>query len=359
MVEDLIINASLVISLIFGFMKMRWNHNHEKFSQLAGTVLDGIGGGLMGLVLMWFSVDISNGTIVDFRYIPIVLMVLFVSDESAIISALIIAFGRFIFGQSLSAVIAFLLIFILLVGLIIINRKIEQKGTIVFKGSIMIVFSTIIYIFFFITRIEDPFILYPLLAVYFCVSISVGIFSIFFMNYLRTSEYLLRRYEIESSVDYLTGLKNVRKFNQILEYYEKKTMTKQSNLAIAMIDIDHFKQVNDTYGHSAGDYVLIELAKLMDKHLEKDAYVFRKGGEEFAALFPSLNAEKVFDLMDDCRKLIEVTPFQISSEHKLFLTISVGVSHYPDNTVKVEDLMNQADKKLYTAKENGRNQTIM
>lgn len=98
------------------------------------------------------------------------------------------------------------------------------------------------------------------------------------MNYLRTAELLLGKYEAESTIDYLTGLSNVRKFYQLLDYYTKKSKAQETPLAIAMIDIDFFKRVNDTHGHEAGDIVLIEVARILEETIDYEAFVFKRRG---------------------------------------------------------------------------------
>lgn len=355
--EDLLINVSLVITLIFIFMKVRWGKGEDPFFGLKPWMVDGFAGGIMGMLLMHFSIAVAQGTIADFRHLPIVLLMLFVGRKSALISTLIIASGRFIFSVSLSSYIALVVSIFLYVGLLVIDMW-KRDTKLMDKAVTMILYSSFLYTAVLITRITDTSILYPLVILYGVISVAGGLFSVFFMNYVRTTEYLLRKYEIESTVDYLTGLKNVRKFNQLFRHYHKESESNGQPLAIAIIDIDHFKKVNDVHGHAAGDFILMEMAQIFETILDKEAYVFRKGGEEFVALFPSVQYGRVVTLMETCRKRVEHHPFEINDYNKVFSTISIGISQYPSTVSEISELIDTADQKLYKAKQQGRNIVI-
>ncbi|MCC5894286.1 MAG: diguanylate cyclase [Alkalibacterium sp.] len=336
-------------------MKLRWGRNQKKLPFHFSAILDGLCGGIMGVVLMTFSVELSQGTIVDFRYIPIILMVVFIGNGAAAISTLLIGFGRFIFGISLSGMLTFFISLLLLAGLMSLNTFWKTDGRLLYKASLMSALATALYTTVFIVSEPNLHLFSPVLMQFSFFSIVGGVSAVFLMNYLRTSEYLLRKYEIESSIDFLTGLKNVRKFNQLLDHYSSKAKLTGSSLSVAMIDIDHFKSINDRYGHAAGDFVLMEMSRLFEEVLSKDAYVCRKGGEEFAVIFPAAQFARVITLMERCRKRVENHPFEISDYSKLFSSVSVGISQYPSNVSTVDELCDKADEKLYRAKEKGRN----
>lgn len=356
-IEDLLINVSLVITLIFIFMKARWGKGEETFFGLKAWLVDGLAGGAMGMLLMHFSIAVAQGTIADFRYLPVVLLMLFVGKKSALISTIIIAGGRFLFSVSLSSYIALAVSVFLYIGLLIIDQW-KKDARMRDKAIMMILYSSFLYTAVLINGVTDASILHPLVVLYGVISVAGGLFSVFFMNYVRTTEYLLRKYEIESTIDYLTGLKNVRHFNHVYKRYQKQAETTGQSLSVAMIDIDHFKLVNDTHGHAAGDFVLLEMAQIFESILEKDAYIFRKGGEEFVALFPAVHYGRVITLMEACRKRVENHPFEINAYTKVFSTISVGIAQYPSTVSEKTELIEKADQKLYRAKQKGRNVVI-
>ena len=278
MLNNLIINVSLLISLIFIYITTRRKLRQSRPTALILYLYDGLSGGVMGYILMHYSIVIEEGTIIDFRYIPIILIFLFINDKAAIMSAGLIAGTRFMISISLSSFISILVLLVLVVGLYVIKYLTRKSESIYLKGTMMVVYATFLYTLFFIYRSSMSAEFIWLLVFFWIVSLAGGLFSLFIMNYLRTAELLLGKYEAESTIDYLTGLSNVRKFYQLLDYYTKKSKAQETPLAIAMIDIDFFKRVNDTHGHEAGDIVLIEVARILEETIDYEAFVFKRRG---------------------------------------------------------------------------------
>jgi diguanylate cyclase (GGDEF)-like protein len=123
-----------------------------------------------------------------------------------------------------------------------------------------------------------------------------------------------------------------------------------------LIDLDHFKQVNDTHGHLAGDDVLIEIAALLHRVVRAVDVVARYGGEEFIVVLPETGAQGAEAFAERLRELIEAQLFCQSRSTPIRLTTSIGVSSFPGFGVEsVEDLLANADQALYRAKSEGRN----
>ena len=158
-----------------------------------------------------------------------------------------------------------------------------------------------------------------------------------------------------SVTDPLTGLYNRRHFEDNLEREFLRASRYNNELSFAIIDIDFFKKVNDTYGHSAGDYVLKEVAYLILQNLRKTDMVFRYGGEEFTVIITETPIERAVVPLERLRKAVEEYPFNHNGQ-KIQVTISVGVSEVSKKIETVNQLFEDADKALYKAKENGRNQ---
>jgi diguanylate cyclase (GGDEF)-like protein len=155
-----------------------------------------------------------------------------------------------------------------------------------------------------------------------------------------------------ANTDYLTDLPNRRAFfakaEQLVPQYVKRNMP----YCVAMLDIDYFKKVNDTYGHDAGDHVLKVLALYMRKHLGS-GLLARLGGEEFAVIMHGTDEDQLYTKLDDLRRDISVS--QVShDEHHIVFTVSMGMVCNSQEALAKQ--MNQADTALYSAKENGRNQ---
>ena len=157
-----------------------------------------------------------------------------------------------------------------------------------------------------------------------------------------------------SVTDPLTGLYNRRHFEDNLEREFLRAVRYDNNLSFAIIDVDFFKKVNDTYGHSCGDYVLKEVAYLILQTFRKTDMVFRYGGEEFAVIITETPIEKAVIPLERLRKSISEYPFSYNGT-KIKVTVSIGVSEVNKQTESVHQLFENADKALYKAKENGRN----
>ncbi|NLJ66568.1 MAG: GGDEF domain-containing protein, partial [Clostridiales bacterium] len=121
-------------------------------------------------------------------------------------------------------------------------------------------------------------------------------------------------------------------------------------LSIAMLDIDHYKEINDSYGHDVGDEVLKKLSKTLLRNIRKVDILARWGGEEFAILMPKNNAEEAYKMLERLRMIIENTQFI----NDIRITISAGVAELKDSDIS-DDLVRRADEALYKAKNNGRN----
>ncbi|MEA3372645.1 MAG: diguanylate cyclase [Campylobacterota bacterium] len=153
--------------------------------------------------------------------------------------------------------------------------------------------------------------------------------------------------------DFLTGLYNRRYFFRTMEEYFAKAVEEGENFAIAMVDIDHFKNINDTYGHDVGDQVIIHLSELLRSNTSESDMVARFGGEEFCIALKDLTNDQAVDLFENIRQKVAATPLTLSEQEEIGYTISIGVSLDHEDTL--EESVNSADMMLYHAKNNGRN----
>lgn len=168
---------------------------------------------------------------------------------------------------------------------------------------------------------------------------------------------LFIRAEKDAVTDYLTNLSNYRYFKQQLSREFDRARRHKSRFVSLMIDIDHFKLYNDTFGHQAGDVVLRNLAEVLRKNTRSSDIVARYGGEEFVIVCPELEKEKGVVLAEKLKAMVTkaaLTDGKSLPDKKI--TISVGVAAYPDDADSPDDLINNADSALYEAKKNGRNQ---
>lgn len=157
--------------------------------------------------------------------------------------------------------------------------------------------------------------------------------------------------------DFLTGLFNRRYFFEAGESIFVESKRNRTDLVCAMIDIDYFKKVNDTYGHDVGDLVIQQLSLILQNNMPETAIVARFGGEEFCILATSKEIPEIQKLFSELCKTVEQTPVLYNNgENNLHITISTGVC--TDNCESLHQLVNKADQFLYMAKEQGRNKVI-
>ena len=156
--------------------------------------------------------------------------------------------------------------------------------------------------------------------------------------------------------DGLTGINNRIYFNELFTEHAKKIVEEKSCMSVALFDIDKFKNVNDTYGHLAGDEVIKRIATVTEECIDKyDGFVCRYGGEEFVAVLPEKNLEQsepiireLFELL--CKQVVEY------NEYRIELSVSVGLTAYPEVCDSTDELLKRADWCMYYSKEHGRRQ---
>jgi two-component system, cell cycle response regulator len=165
-----------------------------------------------------------------------------------------------------------------------------------------------------------------------------------------------RELERLSISDGLTGLFNHRHIHGLLSDEFERAGRTGSMLSVAMLDFDHFKEVNDTYGHQAGDRVLEQMADILRENAREIDRLGRYGGEEFMVLLPGTDIEDAAVFVERLRRDIARRPFDIGDGQTLRMTVSVGLASYPDPRIaSPETLVRLADDALYAAKSAGRN----
>jgi diguanylate cyclase (GGDEF)-like protein len=167
----------------------------------------------------------------------------------------------------------------------------------------------------------------------------------------------------EMNMDYLTGLYTHRYFQQTLKETIHKAKESGAPISLMMLDLDRFKLINDTFGHTAGDEVLRQLAVILSTNSEENEVVARYGGEEFAILLPSTSLDKAEKSAKRLQELVAKHDFKIPVRNgeegtylkSLAMTISIGIACYPDHCTDENSLLKAADRALYEAKHSGRN----
>ena len=186
---------------------------------------------------------------------------------------------------------------------------------------------------------------------YFDIMIS-ELLNIFKMKYQYTEK------EFMSVLDGLTGLYNRRQFEINLEQEYNRSKRHMSEFSLAILDIDFFKKVNDTYGHQYGDYVLKSVADLMKASFRKTDLLYRYGGEELVIIMPETNIEGAIIPVQRLRRSVEEFDFNYNGV-KAKVTVSMGLTMNYQEFNSAQQLLKSADEALYKAKESGRNRVIL
>ncbi|WP_434637630.1 diguanylate cyclase [Sulfurimonas sp. NW7] len=157
--------------------------------------------------------------------------------------------------------------------------------------------------------------------------------------------------------DYLTGLYNRRYFFDTINEYIDEVKNSGERFAIAMIDIDHFKNINDTYGHDTGDKIIIALADILRSSTNPHDIVARFGGEEFCVVLKNINQYSAEEIFNRLREEVEKFSYHLKDDKYINFTVSIGATLFNEEE-SLEENINAADMLLYNAKKNGRNQVV-
>lgn len=173
---------------------------------------------------------------------------------------------------------------------------------------------------------------------------------------LRSGLELIQR---EALTDGLTGLANRRRFDQLMDEATTGNGWTQP-LCLMMVDIDHFKRVNDTWGHQTGDQIIRFVAGVLTKFADTHHVCARYGGEEFAVIMPATPQDEAESVAEEIRQFVERKKLKRRSTDEELgkVTVSIGIAHFEDNETP-GDLIERADKALYASKQNGRNRTTV
>ncbi|SFD67448.1 GGDEF domain-containing protein [Pseudoalteromonas denitrificans] len=162
------------------------------------------------------------------------------------------------------------------------------------------------------------------------------------------------KYQQLAHIDPLTKLSNRRNALNILQQEQSRIERNKEALSIILCDVDHFKHINDKYGHSAGDAVLVELSHLFNIQMRKQDCISRWGGEEFLFILPQTNAENANVIAE--KILLKLNKYALNyNDEKIKVTVSMGIAQF-DGSQSIDAVINNADNLLYQAKNSGRNQ---
>ncbi len=177
------------------------------------------------------------------------------------------------------------------------------------------------------------------------------------MEVIKQINYIYTRTKYLSITDELTGLSNRRCFDNTLEKEFLRALRYNNKLTLVMFDIDHFKAVNDTYGHPCGDYILKEVANAALQTFRKTDTVFRFGGEEFVVILTETDIKQSEIPLERFRKTIETLDLNYQNQ-PINITVSIGACQLDQSVGNKEEFLQKTDNALYDAKNSGRNKVV-
>ncbi|NGZ76091.1 diguanylate cyclase [Saccharibacillus alkalitolerans] len=353
MFRELFINFTILSTLLFFGNIFLNRFRRSSLASISGTWLPWFTGaalGIVGIILMKFSFPIGDNSVVDLRQTAIIIAVYVAGIPGGLIASLSIAAFRLFFVGSFglascigaaNALVTFLLVIAVL-----------KKGQLE-PGKWAAAFAVQFVAFLLGISFAIGADVANIVPVYSVIVVGTGIFTFFMLRHLKHSNDLFAFMEDAAHRDFLTGLHNPRAFHLAYERRIKCAWKKGEDFALILLDIDHFKRVNDTYGHPAGDAVLRQLGAILSSCSPADGYCARKGGEEFAIVIDGGDESAAARIAEKVRSSVEKHPFLLEDGTCLQLTVSLGYGLSNEGPVKT--LFSRVDDALYRAKEKGRN----
>ncbi|MCA0988734.1 diguanylate cyclase [Guptibacillus algicola] len=351
LIQDYFSNMMMMLALLFIYYQHYKDENLVDTSSIKRKLTSGFFAGLAGSLLMFFGIEIGTSTIIDMRHVPFLLVTLYGGFLPGAVALIVIQLVRFAIGVSISSFASLVLLITLFIGYLLFRRW--QVGTML-KVFLMLIYSNITFTVV-ITLMLDIESFYKINLLFWITSLASGMMAIYTSEYLRRINHLFKQYQLSSTIDPLTGLNNVRSFDEAMNIAIRESNIKRKPLSLLIIDIDYFKQVNDTYGHTAGDAVLQQFGTALRKSVGPEDIVSRNGGEEFTILLKNTSHDEALTTAEYVRSFIEEQLFKASHMETLHITASLGVATYPETVFSSDELYSKADQALYTAKRKGRN----
>ncbi|QLK85521.1 GGDEF domain-containing protein [Staphylococcus sp. 17KM0847] len=348
MIEAIIYNISVTIAGIYVFHRLQYAESHDfRFSKSYITVLMTI----VGLLLALYPVTIGEYAL-QLSFVPLLFLGRYTNTFYTFTSAVIIALVGY-FALSMSLVFA--------LALIIIASVTSTIGPFIKYNHIIAIQILNIISIVILLIIALLFSNYDVMAVIYLIPLSIVatlVTTLFFVD-LHHFFNLIERYENEETLDYLTGLGNVKEFDRHLNMMTQAAHKHSESLSLLLIDIDGFKDVNDAHTHSAGDAVLKQMAHLLENYVPKKTRIFRNGGEEFSIVLRNYSLDECVKLAESIRTAVEKSSFHLPDKTIIKLSVSIGVGYLTDEDYKSQrKVFKDADDMLHVAKNEGRNKVM-
>ncbi|MCP3029897.1 diguanylate cyclase [Halobacillus sp. A1] len=350
--KDLIGNAAVMMAGFYVLGKMT-NDPISIHSNVREKFRVGYLTAAIGLLLMLFSIQVTDHVMIDLRHVPVMILAYYGGFIPAITSSVLIALSRFLFGINESAIMAFGFMISLGVIMSVIGRYF-RKGryrTILLMNIIsMSMITGNLYVL--LPDIES---FREIIVFFWLIAIPTALLATAFFRDIQNSKKMFIKFKNDAKTDFLTGLANVRQFDNTLNELILASNRRKEDVSLLLIDIDHFKNVNDTFGHDAGDSVLKQLSELLQRNARPTDKVSRNGGEEFSLILPDCSLNTALTIAERIRRAVEGHTFLLPDGREINACVSIGASNLNETASSRDDIFKRADNALYKAKTTGRN----
>ncbi len=354
MLNALFVNASILITFLYLGSQLYVSDMTHPTSDKKTHIAFGIMFGICGCILMFNGIHLTEHMLMDFRILALIISVIYCGPLSATVTAIIIILFRMgYFGinpVSVTASVNLLVLLGIFTTITLSQMSFQRKFILMCLANILSSFVLSL------ATVKNPTLRMTILLFYPASTAIVSAVIYYTLRHINKTNGLYLKFKEESTIDYLTGLINVREFDALLDRFVAIARERKKYLSLLMLDLDRFKVVNDTYGHYSGDLVLKQVSDLLAQSCRSFDMIARKGGEEFAIILLDCDSDHAVEIAERIRKHIEEFTFSIENDVDIHITISIGISTYHGGSRLQNNLVDEADKALYLAKNNGRNQ---
>jgi diguanylate cyclase len=348
------VNLCILVACLFFLHQVLKDRKITPSSPLLIRLGLGVVHGMLGWVLMMHTIHVGSSTVFDLRMLPVFLSATVGGSASALMAAVTVGTGRVVLFDWTPATIAALsnlMVTAILCGAIVRYARNEYRRWLYMSLVNIVALGISLLYLPGGTRMHMQ-----VLWQYALVLLVASLFTYSLVRYLNSSHEAFLKVRESASLDFLTGLNNVRSFDTAINSLLQKNQEQGEVLALLLIDIDYFKKVNDTYGHPAGDEVLKQLSAVLTQTASGEMILSRNGGEEFSVILPACAQDNALRVAEQIRAAIEAHPFRLPDGQRIQMTVSTGLAlSTPESPLTAYELVDLADEGLYRAKRAGRN----
>jgi diguanylate cyclase len=351
-IQDLLANLMLILTFIIMMAQISKYELPNMRQALPRKHIFCIVSTLLTLLLMIFNIRIESNVAVDLRLIPVVLLLLHVGIVPAMINSVVsVIFHLILYGVNDGTALSILSTLLISGGMSVLSALKMNYNRKWLLGSAFVL-AALNFVWMCLpntTFMQKGMFLSSALSIILSFALYYG------LKYINYSSKSYSELKEASITDFLTGLYNYRFFFKNFENQIEILKSNKVKFSVIMIDTDKFKNINDKHGHPTGDYILKELAQIINLNCRRNDIVSRIGGDEFSVILPNTSYENAEAVAERIRDAVQYHEFKLTNGTILNLTVSIGVKVFNNDDANIEDSLKMVDDALYKAKRCGRN----